>query len=76
MTKTIALTVALLLAGAAEAHPPAAEPINDRVERLCAVSDTDLVGKRLARECRAQVRAEQLAARKTAPDRLALARPR
>jgi hypothetical protein len=32
-------------------------PIQDRIAELCTVSSTDLVGQRLARKCRAQVRA-------------------
>lgn len=50
-----------LLAGTAHAAPPV-QPINDRMEALCAVSNLDMVGKRLARECRAQVRAQHQAA--------------
>ena len=61
MTKlTFAMFSAALLAGTAHAAPPA-QPINDRVEALCAVSDLDMVGKRLARECRAQLRAQHRA---------------
>ena len=61
--KILALTGALLLAGTAHAAPaPAA--LNDRIAELCAVSNTDLEGQRLARACRAEVRAqaERLAA--------------
>ena len=49
-----------LLASTAHAAPPI-QPVNDRMEALCAVSDVDMVGKRLARECRAQVRAQHQA---------------
>jgi hypothetical protein len=51
---------ALLLAGAASAAP-APQALEDRIAMLCSVSDVDLVGKRLARECARQVRAEAVA---------------
>lgn len=52
-----ATALALLLASPAVAAPRG-EAVKERVAELCTVSDTDLVGKRLAKECRAQVRAE------------------
>lgn len=36
-----------------------AQPLQDRVADLCAASDVDLVGKRIARECRQALRAEK-----------------
>lgn len=59
MTRSIYATISFaLLAGTAHAVPPT-QNVNDRMEALCAVSDADMIGKRLARECRAQVRAQQ-----------------
>lgn len=60
MNKTLlTITGALLFAGIAHAAPlPAPAPINDRIAELCAVSNTDLEGQRLARTCRAEVRAK------------------
>lgn len=57
----IAFTVAALMAGASQAAPPSSSSMQDRMEALCSVSDVDLVGKRMARQCRAQVRAERTA---------------
>ena len=51
------LTAAALLTGAGQAAPLPGS-MQDRMEALCTVSDGDLVGKRMARQCRAQVRAE------------------
>ena len=45
---------AALLAGTATAAPL---PVEDRVAELCSVSNTDLEGQRLAKACRAEVRA-------------------
>ena len=57
MLKTlITLSATTLLTVAAHGQTPS-QTDNDRLEALCAVSDFDLVGKRLARKCRAQVRA-------------------
>jgi hypothetical protein len=56
----VALSLTALVASAANAQPPI-QSVNDRIEALCAVSDLDMAGKRLARECRAQVRAQSLA---------------
>lgn len=80
--KSLFLTImgALLLAGTAAAAPA---PINDRIAELCAVSNTDLEGQRLARACRVEVRArleaQRLAAAKARPIQTASAdaiRPR
>jgi hypothetical protein len=66
-------TIAALLAAASQAAPPSSSNVQDRMEALCTVSDVDLVGKRMARQCRAQVRAEAAtrgqadAARRTTP---------
>jgi hypothetical protein len=51
------LGIVALLASSSQAQS-LNKPVNDRIEDLCAVSDIDLAGKRLARECRAQVRAQ------------------
>lgn len=45
------LALGLLALAAPAASPPT--DVRDRVEQQCTVSDTDLVGKRLARACRA-----------------------
>lgn len=78
MNKTIlSFTGALLLAGTANAAP--APSVNDSIAELCAVSNTDLEGQRLARACRAEVRArfaaEQLAKADQRPLRAAQAGP-
>jgi hypothetical protein len=51
---------AALLAAAASAAPT---PVQDQVAELCSVSNTDLEGQRLARGCRAEVRAQAAAER-------------
>ena len=63
----ITLLGAALLAAPAAAAPA---PIHDRIADLCSVSNTDLEGQRLARACRAEVRARFEA------ERLAQAKPR
>ena len=68
-TIIIALAALLPLSAPALAESPRGN-VNDRIADLCAVSDVDLVGKRLAKECRAAVRAQwqeeqRLAAAKT-----------
>ena len=76
----LTVTGALLLGGTAFAAT--APTLNDRMAELCAVSNTDLEGQRLAKACRAEVRArftaEQLAKAdtKVAPIRTADASPR
>lgn len=63
-------TILTLLGAALIAAPAAAAPVSvqDRINDLCSVSATDLEGQRLARTCRAEVRArfeaERLAATK------------
>ncbi|WP_344709095.1 hypothetical protein [Sphingomonas humi] len=73
----LTLAAAFLAAGTANAAP--APSINDRVAELCAVSNTDLEGQRLARSCRAEVRArfaaEQRAEARTREVRTADATP-
>jgi hypothetical protein len=71
---------AALLAGTATAAPL---PLQDRIAELCSVSNTDVEGQRLAKACRAEVRArhraEQLAEGRPRPLRtaeVAEARPR
>lgn len=54
----ITLTATLLAAPAAAAAPAS---LQDRVADLCSVSNTDLEGQRLAKACRAEVRARFLA---------------
>jgi hypothetical protein len=61
MKTLFALTAAALLAGPAIAAPV---PVHDRIADLCSVSSTDLEGQRLARACRAQVRAAHAAERR------------
>lgn len=64
MNKIIVMAAALLVAGAAQAQTaPQSAPIQDRIAELCAVSNTDLEGHRLAKACRAEVRAEYEAQR-------------
>ena len=59
MTRTIILMLSILLPLAAPAvAEPARSGLNDRIADLCTVSDVDLVGKRLAKQCRAAVRAQ------------------
>jgi hypothetical protein len=58
---------ATLLAAPAIAAPPS---VHDRVAELCSVSNTDLEGQRLAKTCRAEVRARMAA------ERLAVTAPR
>jgi hypothetical protein len=76
----IALAAAFVAAPATAAPVPAS--VHDRVAELCTVSNTDLEGQRLARACRAEVRAraaERLAATAPRPVRIAEAsreRPR
>lgn len=62
MTKALIIAAATLLplAAPAAAQPRPAANLNDRMAELCAASDVDLVGKRLARDCRKQVRAQWL----------------
>lgn len=56
------LTAAAAFAALAAAVPVEAEVrpqyVNDRIAELCTASDVDLVGKRIARQCRAAVRAQ------------------
>ena len=54
MNKFAILISAGLLAVPAAAAPV---PVQDRIADLCSVSGTDLEGKRLAKVCRAEVRA-------------------
>nr|WP_314442873.1 hypothetical protein [uncultured Sphingomonas sp.] len=56
----IAFLGTALLAGPATAAPA---PVHDRIADLCAVSNTDLEGQRLARACRAELRARAEAER-------------
>ncbi|RST31766.1 hypothetical protein HMF7854_13645 [Sphingomonas ginkgonis] len=50
---TLSLPLLLLLAAPANAEPRT--NVRDLAEQQCAVSDTDLIGKRLARACRAAI---------------------
>ncbi|UUR06780.1 hypothetical protein [Sphingomonas glaciei] len=60
MKNSIPITLAAtLLAAPAAAAAPAS--LQDRVADLCSVSNTDLEGQRLAKACRAEVRARFLA---------------
>jgi hypothetical protein len=72
----IALAAALVAAPVTAAPVPAS--VHDRIAELCTVSNTDLEGQRLARACRAEVRAraaaERLAATAPRPVRIAEAR--
>lgn len=52
---SVSALAALVLATPVVAQTPA-QVIKDRIAQACSVSDTDLVGKRLARECRVTVR--------------------
>ena len=74
----LTLGTALLLGTGAGAAP--APSVNDRIAELCAVSNTDLEGQRLARACRAEVRArnaaKELARAGQRPIRTAEAGPR
>ncbi len=54
MKKFAILIGAALIAVPAVAAPV---PVQDRIADLCSVSSTDLEGQRLARTCRAEVRA-------------------
>jgi hypothetical protein len=54
MKKFAILIGAALIAVPAVAAPV---PVQDRIADLCSVSPTDLEGQRLARTCRAEVRA-------------------
>lgn len=62
-TTILPLIGAALLAAPASAAPV---PVQDRIAEMCTVSNTDLEGQRLAKACRAEVRArfeaERLAA--------------
>ena len=51
----LTLAAALLAGSAAAAAAPAS--VQDRITELCSVSNTDLEGQRLAKACRAEVRA-------------------
>lgn len=62
MNKMI-LTAAALLSAATAANA-APLPIQDRIAELCTVSATDLEGQRMARTCRAEVRARYEAERR------------
>lgn len=57
-TIIIALSALLPLSAPAFAEPVRTPNLNDRIADLCTASDVDLVGKRLARQCRAAVRAQ------------------
>ncbi len=59
MKNSILITLAATLLAAPAAAAPAS--LQDRVADLCSVSNTDLEGQRLARACRAEVRARFLA---------------
>lgn len=63
MIKYLLSMSALALIGSATNAQPPKQSVNDRVEDLCEVSNVDMVGKRMARQCREQVRAQQ----RTAP---------
>lgn len=54
-TKILTLLGVALLVAPATAAPV---PVQDRIADLCQVSNTDLEGQRLARACRAAVRAQ------------------
>ena len=58
MTKLfmVAAFALLPLAAPALAEGARVQNVNDRIADQCTVSDVDLVGKRLARTCRAEVR--------------------
>ena len=60
MTRTIIIALAALLPLSAPAMAQSANApnLNDRIADLCATSDVDLEGKRLAKQCRAAVRAQ------------------
>lgn len=55
---SVMAALALLLVAAPAAAAPKDNAVKKRAAELCTASDTDLVGKRMARECRKQVRAE------------------
>lgn len=59
-TIIIAFLGTALLAAPATAAPA---PFHDRIADMCAVSNTDLEGQRLARACRAELRARAEAER-------------
>ena len=61
MNRTIIIALAALvpLSSPALAESVKQPSLNDRIADLCTASDVDLVGKRLARECRAAVRAQE-----------------
>lgn len=61
---SVMAALALLLVTSPAAAAPRDAAMKERIVALCAVSDTDLTGKRLARDCRKQVRAE---AKRTVP---------
>lgn len=67
------MTILLLTLAAASLTPASnAQPssVHDRIAELCTVSNTDLEGQRLARHCRAQVRAEARRKRPSEPPRV------
>lgn len=53
------LSILMFAAALGQAAPQALPAsIHDRIEAQCAVSTVDLAGQQLARQCRAQVRAQ------------------
>jgi hypothetical protein len=75
MNNRILLTLAATLFVAPATAAPAPASVHDRIAELCTVSNTDLEGQRLARACRAEVRAQAAAERlaATAPRRVRIA---
>ena len=64
---------ALLLATPVAAKPLSEAAINDRIVEFCEASSVDVVGKRMERQCRAELRAklQQQAEREAAKAKLA-----
>ena len=59
MNRTIIIALAALLPLSAPVMAESSKAsVNDRIADLCTASDADLVGKRLAKQCRAAVRAQ------------------
>lgn len=57
LVTALAAFAALTAAVPVGAAPPSRN-VNDRIAELCSASDVDLIGKRMARDCRASVRAQ------------------
>lgn len=51
-------SLAVLLVASPAIAAPREQAVKERMAQLCTASDVDLVGKRLARNCRKQVRAD------------------